>query len=66
MAVHFVGFRGDRFQRAVRVFGYPDFVHYVWDHRAVEEFDPDQNFYVFATGDETQPFKFTYNDSADR
>jgi hypothetical protein len=34
MAVHFVGFRGDEYTRAVRVFGQPDFFHYHWDVRA--------------------------------
>ena len=33
-AVHFVGFRDDRYSAAVRVFGRPDFIHFVWDKRA--------------------------------
>jgi hypothetical protein len=36
-AVHFVGFRGDEYHSAVRVFGLPDFVHRVWDGRAMQE-----------------------------
>ncbi len=29
--LHYVGFRGDEYLRAVRVFGRPDFVHIGWD-----------------------------------
>lgn len=36
-AVHFVGFRGDEYYRAMRVFGLPDFVHFHWDARAVAD-----------------------------
>jgi hypothetical protein len=36
-AVHFVGFRGEEFNSAVRVFGQPDFVHRHWDVRAQQE-----------------------------
>jgi len=31
--VHFIGFRGEEFWSAVRVFGYPDFIHKWHDHR---------------------------------
>lgn len=30
-AMHFVGFRGDEYWRAIRVFGPPDFIHVGWD-----------------------------------
>jgi len=30
-ALHFVGFRGDEYRSAVRIFGTPDFVHIGWD-----------------------------------
>lgn len=33
--LHFVGFRGDEYNRAVAVFGTPDFIHRSWDARAV-------------------------------
>lgn len=36
-AVHFVGFRGEEYRSAVRVFGLPDFVHRVWDGRALQD-----------------------------
>lgn len=37
MAVHFVGFKGNEFRRAVQVFGEPDFIHRKWDVRAQQE-----------------------------
>ena len=66
MAVHFVGFRGEEFWSAVRVWGRPDFFHRVWDHRARDggEFDPENDFFVFAKGTEHDaPSKFSFNDS---
>lgn len=39
-AVHFVGFRDDRYWAAVRVWGLPDFVHSRWDQRAHREVAP--------------------------
>ena len=56
--VHFVGFRDDRYQSAVRVWGRPDFIHRWWDRRARREIGPD-DVIVFATGDwrqEPSPF----------
>lgn len=35
--LHFVGFRGDEYNRAIRVFGKPDFIHMAWDRRAQRE-----------------------------
>ena len=31
--VHFIGFRGEEYWSAVRVWGRPDFVHLIHDHR---------------------------------
>lgn len=53
-ATHFVGFRDDRYQAAVRAFGKPDFIHPAWDQRARREI-ADGDRIVFATGDESQP-----------
>jgi hypothetical protein len=39
-AVHFVGFRGEEYHSAVRVFGPPDVYHRVWDQRAQREVAP--------------------------
>ena len=37
MALHFIGFRGDEYTRAVRLFGLPDFIHIGWDRWAKQE-----------------------------
>ena len=65
MAVHFIGFRGDEYTSAVRVFGKPDFVHRRWDVRAAfgGERHPDDTL-VFAKGtDADTPDKWAFNDS---
>ena len=53
-AVHFVGFRDDRYWAAVKVFGRPDFIHRIWDLRARREIDFEHDVIVFADG-ETVP-----------
>lgn len=40
VSVHFVGFRGDEYSRAVRVWGKPTFFHRIWDVRAAAEVSP--------------------------
>lgn len=62
-ALHFVGFRGDEYWSAINVFGLPDFIHHDWDHWAVADVDPDLDTVVFATGDENQKIKSSWNDS---
>lgn len=37
MALHFVGFKDDRYWNAVKTFGFPDFYHRNWDMRARQE-----------------------------
>lgn len=62
--LHFIGFRGDEYHSAVRIFGRPDFIHRDWDARAKHEIMPG-DIAIFATGteqDELTPFNF--NDSA--
>lgn len=54
-AIHFVGFRGDEYTRACRVFGEPDFVHLGWDRRARREL-ADGDLVVFAQGPHDQQF----------
>lgn len=65
--LHFVGFTDpEKFNRAVRVFGHPDFVHRNWDVRAAYggERGP-LDVWVFAKGDMTQPPKpHPHDDSA--
>jgi hypothetical protein len=46
--IHFVGFRGDEYHSAVRIFGEPDFIHRYWDVRALGDVDPDNDVVVFA------------------
>lgn len=53
MAVHFVGFKDDRYHNAVRVFGLPDFIHPGYDLRALREFAPG-DLVVFANGSANQ------------
>lgn len=35
--IHFVGFRGEEYNAAKRVWGEPDFIHRGWDRRAQRE-----------------------------
>ena len=54
-ALHFVGFRPERFkdthwQNVVKTFGQPDFFHRTWDMRARQEVGPN-DVVVFATRD---------------
>ena len=61
-ALHFVGFKDDRYNAAIKVFGTPDFIHRVWDKRAVDEV-MENDVVVFA--DDPQDVKpFAYDDSA--
>lgn len=56
-ALHFVGFPNEtdvRFHNAIAVFGQPDFVHRLWDTRAIAEIVSGDEI-VFAYGDEHQP-----------
>lgn len=45
--VHFVGFNDDAYNRAVRVWGRPHFIHRYWDVRAAQEVQ-DTDVVVFA------------------
>lgn len=48
-AVHYVGFRDDRYLAAWRVFGGPRIIHRWWDRRARREIGED-DVIVFASG----------------
>lgn len=64
-AVHLVGFRdSQQYQNAVRVFGEPDFMHFVWDQRAQREVAP-WDMVVFAkySDMEKTPSPYNYDDS---
>jgi len=62
--VHYVGFRGDEFVRARRIFGGPVFIHRRWDRRAQRDVGPG-DVVIFATGDETQPIARSNGDDLD-
>lgn len=51
--LHFVGFRGDEYTSARRVWGRPDFFHLGWDLRAQREIATG-DVVVFAKGDAGQ------------
>lgn len=55
-ALHFVGFKNDRYWNAVKVFGLPDFYHRNWDMRARQEVVPG-DVAVFAVGSADDPPK---------
>ena len=61
-AVHFVGFRGEEYHSAVKVFGLPDFVHRVWDRRAEIEV-ASNDCVVFAKYHNTTPSQYSFDDS---
>jgi hypothetical protein len=47
--LHFVGFTGEEYLSACRVFGMPDFIHRGYDLRALREIAPGDTV-IFATG----------------
>lgn len=53
IALHFVGFRGDEYWSARRIWGRPAFFHIGWDLRAQREIAPG-DVVVFAKGDASQ------------
>ena len=69
VCVHFIGFDPSdtmKWQRAVAIFGPPDFVHRVWDVRAASggERAP-QDVIVFAKGTDADPPRVhVFDDSA--
>ncbi|MGQ3671805.1 hypothetical protein ACT6QG_05350 [Xanthobacter sp. TB0136] len=61
-AVHFVGFRGEEYRSAVKVWGLPDFIHRWWDRRARREIAAHDTV-IFAQGDWWQePRRFNAQD----
>lgn len=60
--VHFVGFRGEEYWSAVRIWGLPDFYHRVWDQRARREV-ADYDLCVFAKYDPEHPSPYNFDDS---
>lgn len=52
-AVHYIGFRDDRYWNAYRIWGGPRVIHRRWDKRALQDIGPD-DVAIFAEGDETR------------
>jgi hypothetical protein len=48
VCTHFIGFRGDEYNSAKKIWGEPDFVHPVHDKRAYVEIDKDNDVLIFA------------------
>lgn len=65
--LHFVGFKDDSYNRAVKVWGKPTFVHRYWDVRASLDVQPDDTV-VFASKKDwdnlNTPNPFSFDDSA--
>jgi hypothetical protein len=61
-ALHFVGFRNDRYLTAVRAFGPPDFIHRGWDLRAQREIASGDTVVFAEGGPEQPPRRMSYND----
>ena len=53
-ALHYVGFRGDEYSAALRIFGPPDFIHLGWDRWARQEVVPGDTA-IFARGTADDP-----------
>lgn len=60
-AIHFVGFRGDEYASAVRVWGKPGFIHMGNDTRMRREMAPGDTV-VFANGCEARPADRNFSD----
>ena len=61
--LHFVGFKGDEFHRAQKVFGKTDFIHRIWDGRAKSMILPCDKA-VFAKGtNKDKPNLYSHDDS---
>ena len=60
-AVHFVGFRGEEYWSAVRVWGKPGFIHMGNDSRMRREM-ADGDIVIYANGCETRPSERNFSD----
>jgi hypothetical protein len=63
-ALHFVGFKGDEYGRAVRLFGRPDFIHRMGDLRLYLGGElAHHDTVVFANGYDNRCYLMSFNDS---
>jgi len=53
---HFVGFRGEEYWSAVKIWGKPTFIHKWWDRRAQREI-AEGDIVIFAKGDHAQQIR---------
>jgi hypothetical protein len=61
-AVHYVGFKDDRYWNAFRIWGGPVVIHRWWDRRAAREIAEDE-VVIFAEGDwQQKPRRFNAPD----
>jgi hypothetical protein len=61
MAVHFVGFRGEEFWSAVKVWGRPDFIH-KWHDQRMRGDVCEHDTLVFARAEDEAPSEWTWQD----
>lgn len=60
--IHFIGFRGEEYWSAVKVWGQPHYIHRGWDKRAQRDI-ADVDLVIFAKGtDRDEPRDFNYDD----
>lgn len=60
--VHFVGFKDDRYWNAVKVFGFPHFIHPGWDLRAQRDIAPGDVVVFAELDDRSEPRRKSYTD----
>lgn len=61
-SVHFIGFRGDEYHRAARVFGKPDFVHMTHDRRMYGDVGEDDILVFAAKADPDNVSDYNWQD----
>lgn len=60
--IHFVGFKGDEYWSAVKIWGAPDYIHRWNDYRLWTEV-ASEDIVVFAFSEESCIKDFSFNDS---
>lgn len=53
MALHFIGFKGEEYHSAVRIWGEPDFIHRYNDNRSKQDIIPEDTV-IYANGEEAR------------
>lgn len=59
-AIHFIGFRGEEYWSAVKVWGKPDFYHIGWDMRAKRDIAPED--IIVSPRELGEPSQYSYPD----